>query len=73
MDSIIGYTERDVHKEIGIKNFSDKKGIKYVILDDSIELQDQALKNFCVRTVSNIGLISGHMDQIIKILQPNNL
>lgn len=74
LDSIIGATEKDVHKEIGIKNFLTKNNVeKYVILDDSIELQDQALKNFCVRTASHIGLMPEHMDQIIKILQPNNL
>ena len=69
-DSIVGCTEKDVPKELGIKNYLEIHGEieKFVIIDDNLELQDESLKNFCVRTDSHEGIQPEDMDKIIKIL-----
>jgi len=69
-DSIIGCTEKDAPKELGIKNFLEIHGEieKFVIIDDNLELQDESLKNFCVRTDSHEGIQPEDMDKIINLL-----
>lgn len=69
-DSIIGCTEKDVPKELGIKNFLETHGEieKFVIIDDNLELQNESLKNFYVRTDSHEGIKPEDMDKIIKTL-----
>jgi len=68
-DSIVGYTERDSQKEIGIKNYLEKHQEieKFVIIDDNLELIDESLKNFCVRTVSHEGIQPEDLKKITNL------
>jgi hypothetical protein len=72
-NSILGGTEKDIPKELGIKNFLENHSEveKFVIIDDSLELQDDALKNFCVRTDSNEGISVDDMKKIVDLLNKN--
>lgn len=69
-NSIIGCTEKDLSKEPGIKNFMEIHGEieKFVIIDDNLELTDESLKNFCVRTDSHEGLQPEHLEKITNLL-----
>jgi hypothetical protein len=70
-NSIIGCTEKDVTKELGIKNFMEIHGEidKFVIIDDNLELKSDSLKNFCVRTVSQEGLQPEDLQKITDLFE----
>ena len=69
-DSIVGCTEKDIPKEYGIKNYIEKHPEieKFVIIDDNLALQDESLKNFCVRTDSHEGIQPEDLGKITNLL-----
>jgi hypothetical protein len=69
-ESIISATERDIPKEEGIKNFLAHSQVEeFIIIDDNLDLQDQVLKNFCVRTNSHEGLVPEDLDRITSLFK----
>ena len=68
IDSIVGSTEKDIPKEIGIKKFFEQNKVeKFIIIDDNLDLVDEYLKKFYVRTESTIGLVPEDLERIEKM------
>lgn len=67
--SIIGCTEKDMMKELGIMKYLAANEVEnFVIIDDSLELEDNDLKAYYVKTNTYTGLIADDIEKVVEIL-----
>lgn len=68
-ESIIGCTEKDVVKELGIMKYLAENSVdNFVIVDDALECADSDLVARYVQTNTHTGLVPEDIDKIINVL-----
>lgn len=68
-DSILGCTEKNMMKELGIMKYLAENLVDgFVIVDDSLELEDSDLNYQYIKTNTHTGLVAEDIDKIIAKL-----